>query len=49
MVPLSVALRITRLSQSRYHGWRRAECGMSFWDAWNSCRVVGNPIAVSSS
>jgi len=25
VVPLSVALRIARLSPSRYHGWRRAE------------------------
>ena len=36
VVPLHVALRIARLSPSRYHGWRRAEirCGL---DDRSSC------------
>ncbi|MCP5059335.1 MAG: hypothetical protein GY937_21740 [bacterium] len=37
--PLNAALRITRLSASRYHGWRRAEAGCDL-DDQPSCRRV---------
>jgi putative transposase len=39
-LPLSAALRITRLSASRYHGWCRAEAGCDLDDQPSCPRVV---------
>jgi transposase InsO family protein len=40
VLPLSAALRITRLSPSRYHGWCRAEAGCDLEDQPSCPRVV---------
>ena len=40
VLPLRVALRITRLSPSRYHGWCRAEAGCDLDDHPSCPRVV---------
>jgi transposase InsO family protein len=40
VLPLSAALRITRLSASRYHGWCRAEAGCDLEDQTSCPRVV---------
>jgi len=40
VLPLSAALRITRLSASRYHGWSRAEAGCDPDDQPSCPRVV---------
>jgi len=40
VLPLSAALRITRLSASRYHGWCRAEAGCDLDDQSSCPRVV---------
>ena len=40
VLPLSAALRITRLSASRYHGWCRAEAGCDLDDQPSCPRVV---------
>jgi len=40
VMPLSAALRITRLSASRYHGWCRAEAGCDLDDETSCPRVV---------
>ena len=39
-MPLSAALRITRLSSSRYHSWCRAEVGCELDDQSSCSRVV---------
>ena len=40
VLPLNAALRITRLSASRYHGWCRAEAGCDLDDQPSCPRVV---------
>ncbi len=40
VLPLNAALRITRLSASRYHGWCRAEAGCDLEDQTSCPRVV---------
>ena len=40
VLPLNTALRITRLSPSRYHGWSRAEAGCDLDDQPSCPRVV---------
>ena len=40
VLPLSTALRITRLSASRYHSWQRAETGCDLDDQPSCPRVV---------
>jgi transposase InsO family protein len=40
VLPLNAALRITRLSASRYHGWCRAEAGCDLDDQSSCPRVV---------
>jgi transposase InsO family protein len=40
VLPLNAALRITRLSASRYHGWCRAEAGCDLDDQTSCPRVV---------
>jgi hypothetical protein len=46
-MPLSAALRITRLSASRYHGWCRVEAGCDLDDQTSCPRVVPTRLTLS--
>jgi len=47
VVPLNAALRITRLSASRYHDWCRAEAGCDLEDQKSCPRVVATRLTPS--